>query len=109
MDIRQIRYFVAVAETLNFRRAAERLDMAQPPLSLAIRRLEEELQVRLFDRTNRSVKLTQAGVVFLEEARLTVKQLDHAVAVAQQAATSRPGSLRIGFPASSLFWLLPSS
>jgi LysR family transcriptional regulator, benzoate and cis,cis-muconate-responsive activator of ben and cat genes len=69
VELRHLRYFVAVAEELNFSRAAERLHMAQPPLSAAIRQLEQELGTELLVRTTREVRLTEAGSVFLEGAR----------------------------------------
>jgi len=69
MELRHLRYFVAVAEELHFRKAAERLHVAQPAVSEQIRKLEQELGVRLFDRTQRSVALTTAGTALFEEAR----------------------------------------
>jgi DNA-binding transcriptional LysR family regulator len=69
VELRHLRYFVAVVEGLHFRRAAERLHVAQPAVSEQVRKLEQELGVRLFDRTQRSVSLTTAGTALLEEAR----------------------------------------
>lgn len=86
VDIRHLRYFIAVAEELNFRRAAERLHLSQPPLSRQIQALEDELGVRLLERDRAAVRLTQAGRAFLPEARKALTQLDKAV----QAARSRP-------------------
>jgi DNA-binding transcriptional LysR family regulator len=85
-----------VAELKNFRRAAERLHMAQPPLSQAIRRLEKGLNVRLFDRTSRSVKLTAAGEVLLSEAKRILVQLDSAMLATRQTAQGRSGRLNVG-------------
>lgn len=107
IDLRQMRQFVAVAETLNFRRAAERLNMAQPPLSTAIRRLEEELGVLLLERDNRSTRLTAAGSLFLLEVRRTLAQAERACSAARQAAAGLTGSLRIGCVDSQVGGLLP--
>lgn len=102
MELRHLRYFVAVAEELHFRRAAERLHVAQPAVSEQIRKLEEDLGVRLFNRTNRSVSLTDAGAVLLTEARRVLSQAD-AARLAVRSALERPGSsLRIGYVPASL-------
>lgn len=95
--IRQLRYFVVVAEELNFTRAAERLQIAQPPLSRQIQSLEQTLGFTLFERTNRRVALTAAGAVFLAECRQILSQIERSVATAQQIAHGGAGQLVVGF------------
>src|SRR3954451_13313291 len=102
MELRHLRYFVAVAEELHFRRAAERLHVAQPAVSEQVRKLEEELGVRLFDRTQRSVSMTDAGSALLEEARRVLNQADIAVTAARNARDRATTRLRIGHIADSL-------
>jgi DNA-binding transcriptional LysR family regulator len=102
MELRHLRYFVAVAEELHFRRAAERLHVAQPAVSEQIRKLEEELGVRLFDRTQRSVSLTDSGNAMLEEARRVLHQADVAQAAARNARDHATMRLRIGYLPDSL-------
>jgi DNA-binding transcriptional LysR family regulator len=107
MELRQLRYFVAVAEELHFARAAARLKMAQPPLSKQIRQLERDLGVSLFERTTRSVSLTNAGKVFLEEARRALSQVDRARSLAIEADQGSVGELHIGFVTSAGYEILP--
>lgn len=95
MELRHLRYFIAVAEELHFARAAERLHIEQSPLSRAIKDLEYDLGVQLFERTTRSTRLTWAGQVFSHEARRVLSTLDQAVASAKAAATGYRGTLRI--------------
>ncbi|WP_020139795.1 LysR family transcriptional regulator [Streptomyces sp. 351MFTsu5.1] len=90
MELRELRYFAAVAEELHFGKAAERLEMAQPPLSRAIARLERQLGVTLLERTSRRVTLTEAGAVLLSEARAILSAVATAERRTQQAAQSRP-------------------
>ena len=108
MDLRHLRYFIAVAEELHFGRAARRLHIAQPPLSQQIRALEEEIGVRLLDRNQRSVALTAAGALFLEEAYKTLAQAEHAVRVAQRASRGEIGRVRIGFVSSIAYGPFPT-
>ncbi|MEO1145248.1 MAG: LysR substrate-binding domain-containing protein [Cyanobacteria bacterium J06638_22] len=101
IELRQLRYFVAVAEELNFTRAAERLQIAQPPLSRQIQALEKALGVELLERSQRRVQLTPAGNVFLEECHRLLAQLDVSVDRTQRTARGETGQLRIGFEGSS--------
>lgn len=103
MELRHLRYFVQVAEDLHFARAAAHLGISQPPLSQQIRVLEEELQVRLLERTSRRVALTPAGRLFLDVARATLREADNAISVARRAARGELGELAIGFSASAPF------
>ena len=96
MELRHVRYFIAVAEYLNFSKAAQQLHIAQPPLSRQIRQLEEDLGVALFLRNKRSVALTKAGQVFLDEARKLVVQAGHAMEAARHAQKGESGVVRIG-------------
>ncbi|PVX71110.1 DNA-binding transcriptional regulator HcaR [Paraburkholderia unamae] len=96
MELRHLRYFIAVADELSFTRAAQRLHTAQPSLSQQIRNLEDEVGTPLFERTRRKVELTEAGKVFLAEARLVVAQADRAVARARQVGQGR-ATVTIGF------------
>ena len=96
MELRHFRYVIAVAEELNFGRAAERLNMSQPPLSHQIRMLEEELGVKLFERTKRRVQLTEAGIRFVEAARKVLDQVDRAAKVVSKSGKDEVGHLSIG-------------
>jgi DNA-binding transcriptional LysR family regulator len=97
MELRHLRYFVAVADELHFTRAAERLQTAQPALSQQVRKLERELKVQLLYRTRRTVQLTDAGRAFLEEARHVLDAADRAERAAQEARVGERGRLAIGF------------
>jgi DNA-binding transcriptional LysR family regulator len=107
MELRHLRHFLAVADELHMGRAAQRLGMAQPPLSQSIARLEKELGVRLFDRANRRLTLTQAGAVFIDEARASVLHADAALAAARAAEHGAAGVVRIGFDSAALYHPLP--
>ncbi|WP_405484201.1 LysR family transcriptional regulator [Streptomyces sp. NBC_00009] len=107
MELRHLRYFAAVAETRHFGRAAERLRMAQPPLSQAIRQLEAELGVALFHRTTRQVGLTGAGEVFHTDVVRILRSVDEAAARAQRFAQGAEGILRIGLTGSAGYRHLP--
>ncbi|MFI5716940.1 LysR substrate-binding domain-containing protein [Nocardia sp. NPDC051750] len=101
LSLEQVRGFVVVAEEGSFRRAAERLRMTQPPLSRQIQKLERDIGVVLFDRTQRRVALTPAGTAFLVEARRLLALAEAAPSTARLVATGRTGTLRIGFTAAS--------
>jgi len=101
MELRHLRYFIAVAEELNFTRAAEKLHIAQPPLSQQIQHLEPELGFQLFRRTKRTVHLTAAGQVFFEEAGKILQQVDGAIQLGRQTSRGELGKLTIGFVSSS--------
>jgi len=99
IELRHLRYFLAVAEELNFSRAAERLHIAQPALSAQIRALESQVGCELFARTTRKVELTANGEMLLEDARDILERVDSAVAKLQAASRGERGLLRIGFVA----------
>jgi DNA-binding transcriptional LysR family regulator len=103
MELRHLRYFIAVAEELHFGRAAQVLGISQPPLSQQIQALEQEVGARLFERTNRRVELSEAGRLFLQEARLVLAQVDKAADVARRAQLGELGELKIGFTSSAPF------
>ena len=107
MDLRQLKYFVTVAEELSFIRAAERLHMSQPPLSQQIKSLEDELGVELLYRTRREVKLTDAGRVFLHESRELLERAQALAHRTRQAAGGEQATLRVGMATSALFHVLP--
>ncbi len=103
MEIRRLRYFVAVAQELSFTRAAARLHIAQPPLSMQIRALEEEVGARLFDRDQRRVFLTQAGKHLLGRARGILASIEAAKAEVRCAALGEVGLLHLGYASSAMF------
>ncbi len=109
MELRQLRYFVAVAEELHFRRAAERLHVSQPPVSQQIRALEEEMGCRLLARTRRRVELTAAGEAFLRDARAILGELEGAVGAARRIDAGQTGRLRINFVGSALLSIVPAA
>jgi len=108
MDLRQIRQFVAVAEHLHFRKAAEALYMSQPPLSTAIRRLEQSLEVELFERNRQSVRLTPAGTVLLAQSRRLLAMMEETVALTREAAKGNVGQLRLSCVPSAMLDFVPA-
>lgn len=107
MELRHLRYFVAIAEEGSFSRAAERLWVAQPGLSTQIRRLERELDIQLFERHTRGVDLTEAGELFLERARAALVATDAAFAVGHDLAAGIVGSVRVGIATETAWHLVP--
>jgi DNA-binding transcriptional LysR family regulator len=107
VELRQLRYFVAVAEELHFRRAAQRLHMSQPPLSHQIRLLEEELGCELLVRTRRRVELTAAGEAFLRDARAVLAALERAAHTARRIHEGQAGLLRVSVAGSALLSVVP--
>jgi DNA-binding transcriptional LysR family regulator len=108
IELRHLRYFVAVAEELHFGRAAQRLYLSQPPLSQQIRKLEEMLGYPLLTRTSRSVSLTAAGKAFLQSARRTLRNVRRDIDETQRIARGEVGSLHIGFVSSGMLTGLPA-
>ncbi|MEG7473195.1 LysR family transcriptional regulator [Serratia marcescens] len=107
LTLRQLRQFLVVAETMNIRKAAERLHMSQPPLTKAISQMEEALGTRLFERTNRITALTPAGNVLQKEAVTTLMQMERSMLLTRRAGQGMTGALRIGFVATAVRHLLP--
>src|SRR5882757_6970727 len=103
LELRHLRYFVAVAEELHFTRAAERLGIKQPPLSLQIRQLERELGTSLFRRETRGVKLTETGALLLDEARRILDQVERTKAGVQSRARGESGCIHLGFAGATCF------
>ena len=109
IDLRLLRQFVAVAEELHFRRAAERLAMSQPPLTAAIRRLEQEIGATLIERGRKTVRLTPAGAVLLGEARRLLAAAGDALVATRDAAAGKRGRVRLGYVGSAMHGRLPDS
>jgi DNA-binding transcriptional LysR family regulator len=107
VELRQLHYFVAVAEELHFTRAARRLHIAQQPLSAAISRLEQQLGVKLLARTTRRVELTEAGTALLDPARAALQAVEEALAAAQAAGRGESGELVIGLSSGAWYGLEP--
>jgi LysR family transcriptional regulator, benzoate and cis,cis-muconate-responsive activator of ben and cat genes len=107
MELRHLRYFVAVAEEQSVTRAAARLHVSQPPLSRQVRDLEDELGVALFDHGAKSVRLTEAGKVFLNEARTVLQRADEAVRIVKAVANGQSGEIHVGYAPSLTVEILP--
>src|SRR5215211_7052569 len=106
MELRHLRYFIAVAEEGHITRAAERLGMQQPPLSQRIKAIERELDVQLFSRKARGVELTEAGRAFLANARATLMQVDHTFDATRRTARGEQGRISVGYSSSVAFHAL---
>jgi DNA-binding transcriptional LysR family regulator len=109
IELRHLRYFLAVAETLHFSKAAERLGIAQPPLSHQIKRLEQLVGHRLFDRTTRGVKLTLAGQLLADRARSTLEKMHDDLEQVRRLGRGEEGTLTVGFSGSVMFTELPAA
>jgi DNA-binding transcriptional LysR family regulator len=109
IELRHLKYFLAVAETLHFSRAASRLGIAQPPLSQQIRNLEQLVGHRLFDRTTRGVKLTLAGQLLADRARTTIEKVHDDLAQVRRLGRGEEGTLTVGFSGSVMFTQLPAA
>ena len=107
VELRHLRYFITVAEERSFTRAAHRLNMAQPPLSQAIRKLEHEIGGELLARNSRHVELTEAGRTFLEFARVTIETADRGVSSARRVLDGELGELKLGFVGTTTYDLMP--
>ena len=107
MELRHLRYFITVAEELSISKAALKLHTAQPSLSQQIKDLEDDIGVQLFHRNKRKVELTEEGLVFLEQARLTLTQADKAITMARQVAAAKVQYLKIGFVPSAEIRIFP--
>lgn len=109
MELRQLRYFIAVAEELSFSRGATRVGISQPPLSRQIANLEAELGTRLLDRDKHGVRLTEAGRIFYAEAVKSLAAIDRTVHMTQRAAKGQTGSLALGFGGSAAYTFAPAA
>src|ERR1700757_5382168 len=109
IELRHLRYFLTVAETLHFSKAADRLGIPRPPLSQQIKRLEQLLGHRLFDRTTRGVKLTLAGQLLAERARSTIEKVQDDLAQVRRLGRGEEGTLTVGFSGSVMFTRLPAA
>lgn len=109
MELRQLQYFLVVADELHFGRAAEMLNMSQPPLTVAIKKLERELSVQLFERTTRSVKLTSAGQLFRDSLAPVLADLDRVIAEVSEVNTGLRGKLSVGFVSSASYTVIPEA
>ncbi len=107
MELRQLKYFLSVAEELHFRKASEKLHMTQPALSRQIKQLEDEMATVLFKRTKRTVKLTDAGHFFYKEAQELIRKLDRVVSETRQRETGAIGKLKVGYVPSAMHNVLP--
>ena len=109
LTFRQLRYFLVLTEELHFSRAAKRLHISQPPLSASLRQLEEELGVRLFERSSKSVTMTAAGEFFQRQVRYLLEQLEGSRGLVQRVAAGASGILRVGFTQAMIFRQLPTA